>query len=343
VSQSELEIDGERVQRLVLARLLVKVKKPLSLSKLNAAVASAISPPLSAAAAKSAAIRAIEQCQKAGHITSVGAPVLTAAGSSAATATFGTKALGSIKSWGRAQQLAALSSIGRPINKALDADALAACVLADHYGFPASTRSAAQAVDRMAWRALGLDSDARFSVRAVQRHLLRELVPADARVTQDTWRRMLAMRAIGASGHDAKALTTALLCRPAKQRIAAPPPIIQQQIGNDNQATSRPQPSLADFAKAVQEAAARPEVTRFHDDRAFIGSVWERMRGRDPVGDMSLAAFKNQLVAAHRQRLLRITRADLVGAMDPAEVLRSEARYQDATFHFVALDAGALR
>ena len=67
-------------------------------------------------------------------------------------------------------------------------------------------------------------------------------------------------------------------------------------------------------------------------DRAFIGSLWEYMRGRAPVGAMALADFKQQLVAAHRAGLLRITRADLVGAMDPAEVELSgpaEARFED--------------
>jgi hypothetical protein len=86
-----------------------------------------------------------------------------------------------------------------------------------------------------------------------------------------------------------------------------------------------------------------PTVARFHDDRAFIGSVWEQMHDLGLLGSMTLAEFKARLIAAHRDGLLRITRADLVGAMDPDEVERSEARYQDATFHFVALEAGGAR
>ena len=100
---------------------------------------------------------------------------------------------------------------------------------------------------------------------------------------------------------------------------------------------------LAQLARAVNAAAREPGVARFHDDRAFIGSLWEHMRGRAPVGAMALADFKQQLVAAHRAGLLRITRADLVGAMDPAEVERSEATYMGVTFHFVALDAAGSR
>jgi hypothetical protein len=319
---------------------MIDLKKPLSLGAIVADIAAAISPPLSSVAARSAASRAIEHCQRAGYVTQKGPALLTAAGNNAVTAAFGAKARGSVKSWRQAQQVAALCASGRSIDKPLDADALAARVLAEQHGLPTSIRSAAKAVDRMAWRALGLDTDAAFTINAVQRHLLRELVPADTRVKPEVWRRMLAMRAIGASGHDANALTRALFFQPAKPNGRH---ITQQTVRNDNDRPHSMQPSLADFARAVQHAAAGPDVTRFHDDRAFIGSVWERMRGHNPVGDMSLEDFKAQLVAAHRQRLLRITRADLVGAMDPAEVQRSEARFQDATFHFVALDAGGVR
>jgi hypothetical protein len=193
--------------------------------------------------------------------------------------------------------------------------------------------------------------------------VLRDIVPADVRVDQNIWRRMLAMRAVGAENHDAAALTRALLfVRPNAKRTSTPaerpknkrnslrtgrrairPPAPTARVENDNNPRAKAQPSLADFAVAVREAARAPAVVRFHDDRAFIASVWEQMRGRRPIGDMPLAEFKQRLVAAHQKRLLRITRADLVGAMDPGQVERSEARFQDATFHFVALDAGGTR
>jgi hypothetical protein len=170
----------------------------------------------------------------------------------------------------------------------------------------------------------------------VQRYLLRDIVPEDVRASPAIWRRMLAMRTVAAEKHDAIALSRALLCQPAGRT--------QEAAHNDNAgANAAPGFQLADFARAVQAAAERPEVTRFHADRAFIGSVWEHMRGHNPVGTMSLEEFKKKLVEAHRERLLHISRADLIGAMDPREVERSEARYQDATFHFVVLAAGGTR
>jgi hypothetical protein len=264
-----------------------------------------------------------------------------------------------IKTWGQAQQLVGMSLLGRgdAIDKELQLQPLAALVLAAKHDVPAPIQRLTDVVDYLAWRALGVKPTARFTIKNVQRYLLREIVPADVRVDQKIWRRMLAMRAIGAQGHDASALTRALLLEtPKAQRRstakkppkampsrsqATPTPVAR--VENDNHPRAKAQPSLADFAAAVRDAARGPSVVRFHDDRAFIASVWEQMRGRRPIGDMPLAEFKQRLVAAHQRRLLRITRADLVGAMDPSEVERSEARYQDATFHFVALDAGGLR
>jgi hypothetical protein len=142
---------------------------------------------------------------------------------------------------------------------------------------------------------------------------------------------MLAMRMLGADKPDIEALLRTLLS--GGQSLP---------VQNDNDTKAPLQPTLAEFARAVIEAAKSPKVARFHSDRAFIGSIWEHMRGARPIFDMSLEEFKHKLVQAHRARLLRITRADLVAAMDPREVERSEARYQDATFHFVALDAGGM-
>jgi hypothetical protein len=348
----------ETVQRLLLARLLVKVKKPLSRKRLQGDVAKAIAPPLSKADADAAAAAALEACVRAQYVelpapaanknkraTESGPPQLTASGRQALPQLFGVEHVPVVKDWAHGKQLAALAgSMKRrgATTKQLDADTLSAWILTHHYGLPAGIKTAAQAVDRLAWRALGVERDAPFDPSAVQRYLLREIVPENSRVNLDAWRRMLAMRALQGETHDANGLTRALLAQPLGSTVS----LAQTQpepVRNDNSGTQQASLSLGDFARAVTEAATRPEVARFHDDRAFIGSVWDCMRGHSPVGDMSLEQFKTTLIEAHRARLLHITRADLVSAMDPAEVERSEARYQDSTFHFVQLDAGGLR
>jgi hypothetical protein len=92
-----------------------------------------------------------------------------------------------------------------------------------------------------------------------------------------------------------------------------------------------PQLDLDAFARKVQQLAdTSPDVARFYDDRSFIASVYDAGSWAE-----TLDQFKARLVEAHRAGKLRLTRADLVGAMDPTLVERSETGYLSATFHFV--------
>jgi hypothetical protein len=384
---SEVKVSSQTIQRLLVARLLVRTKRALSHEEVVESLSLAMCPPLSPAVAEKAVRRALAQAERLGLVTAITAgrtpaqsktqtklkkrtqephPVLTPKAHDLAAGWFGRSRTPTIKNWEHARQLAALSLIDRATTAGvvLRVDDLAAVILAERQGVPPSVKTLPAVVDYLAWRALGVETSAAFDVDAVQRHLLQKLVPADVRVSRTTWRRMLAMRAAGAAGHDANALTHALLAQRAKSEPVKRAPAAKlthraasdakhtsiakarktsSSPSNDNAPRSVLQPSLADFAAAVRAAARRPTVTRFHDDRAFIGSVWEHMLEDGQAGGMSLAEFKSRLIAAHRGGLLRITRADLVGAMDPDELERSEARYQDATFHFVALEAGGGR
>ncbi|AUX45899.1 uncharacterized protein SOCE26_073990 [Sorangium cellulosum] len=90
------------------------------------------------------------------------------------------------------------------------------------------------------------------------------------------------------------------------------------------------------FAARVLAAARSSKTGRFGDDKVFISHVFQRLADQgDAVGDPD--AFKARLVSAHRRGLLSLNRADLVEAMDPADVDASETRYLSATFHFVRI------
>lgn len=92
------------------------------------------------------------------------------------------------------------------------------------------------------------------------------------------------------------------------------------------------------WAKEVQAAAnAVPASGRFGDERVFIASAWEAVKHRPEVSGGSLAAFKSRLPEANRLGLLSLTRADLVGAMDPALVRASETKHLNAEFHFIVV------
>jgi hypothetical protein len=324
----------ERRKLLMLARLLANTKRSPTRSKVLASVAACLPAP----GAQDGAARALDACIAEGLV--VQKPLrLTDAGREALRAALGVKTLPVVRDWSAARRVVLANlSLARRKGNALDGDGLAAEILRAEHGI-ATAGTLRAVVDQLAWRALGVDTDEPFDAGRVQRHLLRGIVPRDTRGDLPTWRRLLAVRAVRARSPATQSLRAAALSRwlqGPEQREQAPTTPRVTTTANDNAATGAP---LGTLAAAVMQAASAPPVARFHDDRAFIGSIWEYMRGRPPIGDMSLAAFKEQLVAAHRAGLLRMTRADLVAAMDVDEVQRSEATYLGATFHFVALDA----
>lgn len=107
---------------------------------------------------------------------------------------------------------------------------------------------------------------------------------------------------------------------------AAPPPKKQMPLPADDKA----------FTQCVLAAARASKTGRFGDDKVFISHIVQQLEaGGYAVGDVE--AFKNRLVAVHRGRLLSMSRADLVQAMDPGDVDASETKYLSARFHFVSI------
>lgn len=95
----------------------------------------------------------------------------------------------------------------------------------------------------------------------------------------------------------------------------------------------------SDFSKAVQasvDAWPRSERVGAFGDKVFIAAVYQDVGGRY---GMSREEFDAKLLAAHRAGDLVLSRADLVGAMDPVLVRDSEivdaTPYHSVTYHFV--------
>lgn len=93
--------------------------------------------------------------------------------------------------------------------------------------------------------------------------------------------------------------------------------------------------NLADFAaRAVRVARGLPDG-RFGDDKVFISRAWRAWQSGGQSPSLDLPAFKQHLIEANRAGLLKLSRADLVAAMDPADVRESETHYLNAQFHFI--------
>jgi hypothetical protein len=94
--------------------------------------------------------------------------------------------------------------------------------------------------------------------------------------------------------------------------------------------------SPLDLLSAVREAI--PMIGsdgRYGKENVFVSALWQHLARDRRLPDLSIDRFKRWLVAANRDQLLDLARADLVDAMDPRLVEESEIEDLGATFHFV--------
>ena len=94
---------------------------------------------------------------------------------------------------------------------------------------------------------------------------------------------------------------------------------------------------LESFVQKVQAAARVCPTGRFGDNKVFVIHVWQALQNDEPFRSMDLSSFKQRLAEANNARLLDLSRADLVQAMDPEDVRLSEVTYLNAAFHFIRI------
>lgn len=120
--------------------------------------------------------------------------------------------------------------------------------------------------------------------------------------------------------------------RPGKRQPgAAPAPSGQTGQKGGPALASLP---LFDFAREVQAIADATGTGGFGEDKVMIAHVYREAARRHP--GLTPEGFKARLVEAGRQGLLRLSRADLVQAMDPDDVRDSAAGAGGgAEFHLI--------
>lgn len=122
-------------------------------------------------------------------------------------------------------------------------------------------------------------------------------------------------------------------------------PATEQAESTPASAPEAPQPppaqserdELSEFADRVNEAARAATTGKFGPNKVFISHVWNTLKNDEPFRSLGLDGFKQRLTDANRAGLLALSRADLVEAMDPADVDQSETPYLNATFHFIQI------
>jgi hypothetical protein len=199
-----------------------------------------------------------------------------------------------------------------------------------------------QALDALSWTLAGFPPQGRFNVKAVQTALIQRALGEPAAIgskpdPKKEATRLLAKQ-IGARQSGRDELRTAAICHwvdrgsaPRAPGGASPPPAPPKP------APMAAPPDLTAFARLALEAARGCQTGRFGDNKVFISHVW-RTLGEQPVfHGVDLEYFKLRLAEANHARLLDLSRADLVEAMDPEDVRQSETTHQGATFHFIRI------
>ncbi|HVX14626.1 MAG TPA: hypothetical protein VHC22_25790 [Pirellulales bacterium] len=183
--------------------------------------------------------------------------------------------------------------------------------------------SAKAVLAALAWKLIGIESEADFTAETVIQRLAPDRLPSK-KLTAAQLTTALAAVAVGSSR-----TTVADLRLGAIRRWLLTPP-----TGASDSAVA-PETGLERFAVRVMDAARSCSPPgRFGDNKVFISHVWRQMRGEPSIG---LDEFKRHLVAANRDGLLQLSRADLVEAMDSGDVRESSTVYGNATFHFVRI------
>jgi hypothetical protein len=234
-----------------------------------------------------------------------------------------------------------LPASGEAAFKAMSSDPVfRAVLLRRQYGLPtAEVPKLDDVIDALAWKLIGFEGVARrFDAKAVKTALLnRELGDGRATDFKKAAGRLVAQRA-GARRDDGKELRDAVLrdwlTRESRGETEGPAP---QPEARPPEPESVPHFDPSAIAERVKAAARDCPTGRFGDHKVFIAHVWDRLRSEPDFAGMDLDGFKRALAEANNLRLIDLARADLVQAMDPQDVRRSEVHYLNATFHFVRI------
>jgi hypothetical protein len=181
-----------------------------------------------------------------------------------------------------------------------------------------------------AWLAERLELATRpFTLSSLRAELLgRELgVPFRAKRSLEETARIGAARSANSAKADAQSLIAALTAEWLHRDVPAP-----------GAPVSAPSPATTDsriVVSKVKSVLGRPELRRFGPHKVFIASLWDVLASDPEIQGLGQDGFKQALVEAHRQGQLELARADLVSAMDPADVADSEVLHLNATSHFV--------
>ncbi len=131
--------------------------------------------------------------------------------------------------------------------------------------------------------------------------------------------------------------------RPSAMPVRVTAPAALQPAANDPApAPSAPprssRPDLAEFARAVKQAAATRAEGWAGSRKAFISHVWDAIRVGQPSWQVSEIEFKCMLAEAHRAGALVLANADLKDKRSMPDLESSAVPYKNTVWHFVRVE-----
>ncbi|WP_334150857.1 hypothetical protein [Hyphomicrobium sp.] len=152
--------------------------------------------------------------------------------------------------------------------------------------------------------------------------------------------RGLGARVLEADASDAAAEAGRPAAMPA--RVTAPPAALKPAANDPEAPALAPpraaRPDLAEFARAVKEAAAARAEGWAGSRKAFISHVWDTIRAGQPSWQVSEIEFKCMLAEAHRAGAVVLANADLKDRRSMKDLESSAVPYKNTVWHFVRVE-----
>ena len=323
---------------LLLVRLLAPAKKPLGPARLRADLNRLLREPLDSSRWEAL----VDDLAATGDVSTK--PLrLTASGRSRALQFLGVSGLPERINWAglRDRFLVPLAlgigaDAGELRRRIQNLENLGCLLLKRRYNLPKATgQTLNAALEALVCQQLGFPEETQLA--SVRDAVLHRLLQVPTRLTKKQLSRHLIQLAAGASRAELASVREAVL----RDWLQGPTrgAGFTQTNGHVTPPPPEPKPfDLAAFAATVRAAARNCPTGHFGGNKVFIHHVWRCLQDEPSIPMHTLDEFKQRLVEANHAGLLHLSRADLVQAMDPADVQQAETRYLDAVFHFILLD-----
>lgn len=327
-------IESQRLEDLVMARLSVGTKSPPSLQDLERTLGPFVASQLTPKEWREELTRALSSLRDSGAIDAKRL-LLTEVGRQRLARALGLEHVPATKNWTEFKKRHLRRLIANGEAEAAGHRDPALSIVARELGLPAEAAGSSAKLGN-AWLAKFLGVPAhRLSIKTLRAALLAREFKLSERMAEEKLVGQLAVKFTGAKSGSSTDVVEALASRwllagrPAS--VPAPSPMPEAEPSEGDRLETSPRSVIGKIRAALRSPGAK----HYGENKVFIGSVWQALHDDPDVQRLGEDGFKRVLVEAHQRGDLTLSRADLISAMDPADVVSSEIQHLNATYHFI--------